>query len=198
MKSHSRAGTALVLLLIAQVSLSCLPRVLVPCSVPPQLHREDLTGTWQLSYQNYISPDLPSADSITGIETLVLAPEGMYTQRFESTAYSYTGEPREWSLVVDAPEGPRIVVKDFKYFAHGIKQSDASLVLGPQMIDLLRYKQTDGGRGDIFVDYPEERLVYLYPRICNGSLVLMQMVAGIRDPDDLASHHPAFQKTSPR
>ncbi len=198
MKPRTTTLAAAAILVIAQFCLACQPRLLAPCAIPPHLTSEMLIGTWKVSYRDYVSPDLPTASRIRGEETVVLGDNGLYTQQFAFPAHSYVGPTAGWSVALDAPAGPRVVLQDFRYFAHGAEQAESPVLLGPQMVDLLRYKEAGTSDPHVFVEYPDQGLAYLYPRICNGRLVLMQMVAGMRDPDDLAPHHPMFEPVPTR
>ena len=89
-------------------------------------------------------------------------------------------------------------MEDLRYFANGLDYVDGPLLLRLQMPDSLAYQESltriGDGEAKTFVNYPQDEFVYLYPRSCLGKFVVLQMVSGGGDPDDLAVHNPVFTK----
>ena len=191
-----------ILLLAVALAFSlvgCLDdiRYNMPCRIPQDIEEHKLLGIWQLKYHNYINPDSESA-KITGTETLILLSNGTYIQVFDGPGYVQIGPVHEWKLITDEGDGPKLAMTDLRYYANGVEWVDGPLLLRSQKPDLLRYKQIyplpSEGQAKLTVKYPEDGFVYLYPRYCLGKLVLLQMVSGFVDPDDLTVHNPVFSK----
>lgn len=171
------------------------------CQVPRTMEASRLIGTWRAEYDNYINPDadfVPGTERISGIEEVILQPDGTYTQRFRSPQYSYERSGNRWELLNHPSEGPKLVMYDLVYFAQGLKLIEGPLELFPQSADLSRYQrlwfETGIEAEKLTVNYPADGFVYLYPRYCIGKLQLLQMTAVRRDPDALAPVNPMFSK----
>lgn len=171
------------------------------CQVPRTMEAPRLIGTWRAEYDNYINPDadfVPGTERINGIEEVILQPDGTYTQRFRSPQYSYERSGNRWELLNHPSEGPKLVMYDLVYFAHGLKLIQGPLELFPQSADLSRYQRLRFETGveaeKLTVNYPADGFVYLYPRYCIGKLQLLQMTAVRGDPDELAPVNPMFSK----
>lgn len=194
----------LVATLVCLMLLSgCLDdlRYHVACQVPKTIEASDLTGTWQAEYNDFSNPYgdfVPGSERISGIEEIVLRPDGMYTQRFQSSEFNYERSGNRWELLDQASEGPKLVMHDLVYFAHGLKLIEGPLELFPQRADFSRYQQLrseTGSRAEkLTVNYPADGFVYLYPRNCLGKLQLLQMTSSWGDPDAQAPLNPMFSR----
>lgn len=193
-----------VLQLLSVVALAfsltgCLDdiRYNMPCRIPQDVKEQELLGVWQLKYHNYINLDSEST-KITGTETLILLSNGAYIQVFDGPEHVYVGQAHEWKLIVDEGDGPKLAMTGLRYYANGVEWADGPLLLSLQMPDLLRYDKIyplfSERRARLTVNYPEDGFVFLYPRDCLGKFVLLQMVSGPVDPDDLTVHNPVFSK----
>lgn len=145
-------------------------------------------------------PDYP----LYGIERLRISADGTYTQTFASGSYAYAASPKPWALVLDAPEGPRLLMDHLRYFAAGIAWSASSvpLELGLQTVDHIRLQATQLASSQpgwlrVGIVYPSDQKVHLYPRMCGWQLSLVQMRFGPGDPDNLVTADPVFKKQGP-
>ena len=136
-----------------------------------------------------------------GEERITLFKDGTYQQRFASGTYSYTSPINRWELITETPDSPKLRMKGMKYFAEGIAQANSaiSVQFSPQMSDQLRvqaYKKTTSSQQDLgtWVTYPDDGFVYLYPRLCDGQLSLVQMTFGPHDPDNVTVRNPVFKR----
>lgn len=192
------AGMPIIALLLLSGCLDDI-RYNMPCQVPDTLEMSDIVGIWQLKYSKYRSAHFREATPISGDEQLVLNKDGTYTQTFHSAGFGYESPAHEWELITDSGEGSKLAMHNLKYFAYGLDHVNGPLELAPQTPDLLRYQrlrlEKKIAKGDITVNYPDDGYVYLYPRYCLGKLVLLQMVSGTQDPDDLTVHNPAFTRS---
>ena len=137
-----------------------------------------------------------------GEERIILFEDGTYQQFFVSGAYSYTSPLNRWELITDTPDGPKLQMQWMKYFAEGIAQANSyiNILIGPQMSDQLRvqkYKEATQSYQDLktWVTYPGDGFVYLYPRLCDGKLSLVQMAFKAHDPDNMTVRNPVFKRT---
>ncbi len=150
-------------------------------------------------------PQLRSEDhSMEGIETVHLREDGTYQHTFRSTDYSYESPKQQWEFIStdDAPDGPKVRMEGMKYFAEGVAQanSTARIVLKPQTADLLRIQEyvesteprPEGVGGGVV--YPDFGYVFLYPRVCQGELSLVQMGFRVGDPDNPVIRSPIFRR----
>ena len=160
-----------------------------------------MIGTWRAEYDRFLNPYadfVPGSERISGIEEVVLRPDGTYTQRFQSPEFNYERSGNRWELLDQASVGPKLVMHDLVYFAHGLKLTEGPLELFPQSADLNRYQKLlteTGTRAErLEVDYPDDGFVYLYPRNCLGNLQLLQMTAVRGDPDAVAPDNPMFAR----
>jgi len=137
-----------------------------------------------------------------GEEMVVLYENGTFQQMFFSDAYSYTSPLLTWELISNTPDGPKLRMNGMKYFAEGNAQANSSIqmILKPQTIDLLRIQEyvesiepsPEGLGGGVL--YPDFGYIYLYPRMCEDELSLVQMGWRVGDPDNLVTSNPVFQK----
>ena len=167
-----------------------------PCQRPDSVEQSQIIGVWQAHYREFWNPDSPSSQ-ISGVETLNIHADGTYTQHFQSAGYNYTGPANQWSLVLDEGDGAKLQMEGLRYYANGLDYVNRPLNLRLQMADKLDYKESvplADQKAKIVVNYPEDEFVYLYPRTCRGEFVLLQMVSGGGDPDDLTVHNPVFTK----
>lgn len=197
MNKSQRRKLVIVLFCTLTVLTGCLDdiRYKMPCQMPDTVEEADVIGTWQLTYRNFGNPDSPST-KVSGTETLVLAEDGAYTQTFRSPDFDYEGQG-QWELITSEGDGPKVAMYGLKYFANGIDYRNEALLLSLQMPDLLRYHEMyswEERTAKLVVNYPTDGFVYLYPRSCLWKFVLLQMVSGAGDPDDLAVHNPVFTK----
>lgn len=189
----------LLTIVLASSLAGCLDdiRYNMPCRIPQEIKERELLGVWQLKYHNYINLDSEST-KITGTETLILLSNNAYIQVFDGPEHVYVGPVREWKLITDEGDGPKLAMNELRYYANGVEWVDGPLLLSLQMPDLLQYDKThplfSERRARLTVNYPEDGFVFLYPRSCLGKLVLLQMVSGFVDPDDLTVHNPVFAK----
>lgn len=193
-------GASLVCLILLSGCLDDL-RYHVACQVPTTIEPFDVIGTWRTGYNDYLNPDadfVPDTERISGIEEVVLRPDGTYTQRFQSLEFTHERSGNRWELLNHASEGPKLVMHDLVYFAHGLKLIEGPLELFPQRADFSRYQrlrsETDIRTEKLTVNYPSDGFVYLYPRNCLGKLQLLQMTAVRGDPDELAPDNPMFSR----
>lgn len=137
-----------------------------------------------------------------GQETVTLNSDGTYQQTFASDTYSYISPLNRWEFITDTPDGPKLRMRGMKYFSEGIRQANSSvhITLSPQRADLDRLQKhlqshpTSETAGIVAgVAYPEDGFIYLYPRICEGRLALVQM--GFRvGSDDWSPNNPVFRR----
>lgn len=136
-----------------------------------------------------------------GEETLMLNENGTYQHSFVSGTYSYTSPINRWELVEDTPDGPKLRMEGMKYFAEGVAQANSmvNIRLRPQMADQMRVQEFLMASKEVepfkvVVTYPDDGFIYLYPRLCNGELSLVQMGLHVYDPDDLVVVNPVFRR----
>jgi hypothetical protein len=203
MRSLQLSKTLVASLVCLMLLTGCLDdlRYHVACQVPKTIETSDVIGTWRAEYDNYINPDVdfvPGTERISGIEEVILRPDGTYTQRFQSPEFTYERLDNRWELVDHPSEGSKLVMHDLVYFAHGLKLTEGPLELFPQSADLNRYQERLTATGiqaeKLEVDYPDDGFVYLYPRNCLGKLQLLQMTAIRGDPDELMPDNPMFSR----
>ncbi len=203
MKSRHHPTILVVTLLCLALLSGCLDdlRYHVACQVPKTIEASDVIGTWRAEYDRFLNPYadfVPGSERISGIEEVVLRPDGTYTQRFQSPEFNYERSGNRWELLDQASVGPKLVMHDLVYFAHGLKLTEGPLELFPQSADLNRYQKLlteTGTRAErLEVDYPDDGFVYLYPRNCLGNLQLLQMTAVRGDPDAVAPDNPMFAR----
>ncbi len=168
------------------------------CSVPERVVENQVIGAWQAEYSNFSSSSQQKATANGGIERLQLFHDGTYVQTFDSLNFSYVSERNTWRLIGEE-DGPKLEMQGLRYFADGIKASEASLILHIQTPDAVRFQNKyEGGAIDrsvkLAVQYPQDGFVYLYPRSCLGKFVLLQMVSDPADPDDPSVHKPVFER----
>lgn len=173
----------------------------VACQVPKRIEASDVIDTWRAEYDNYSNPYgdfVPGSERISGIEEIILRPDGTYTQRFQSPEFTYERLGNRWELLDHPSEGPKLVMYNLVYFAHGLKLIEGPLELFPQRADFSRYQRLRFETGieaeKLTVNYPADGFVYLYPRYCIGKLQLLQMTSSWGDPDALAPLNPMFSK----
>ncbi len=168
-----------------------------PCQRPDDVDQSEIVGIWQIHYRNYKNPGSPSS-RISGVETLIIHANGTYRQHFQSPGYNYTGPESRWSLVLDEGDGAKLKMEALRYFADGFDYMNGPLILALQMPDILDYEESvpliADQKAKIVVNYPEDGFVYLYPRLCLGKFVLLQMTSDPGDPDALGVDNPVFTK----
>lgn len=168
-----------------------------PCQRPDDVEQSQVIGVWQANYREFWNPDSPSS-RISGVETLNIHADGTYSQHFQSSEYNYTSTANQWLLILNEGDGVKLQMGGLRYFANGLDYVDGPLLLRLQMPDSLAYQESLTRIGDrkakIVVNYPKDGFVYLYPRSCRSEFVLLQMVSGGGDPDDLTVHNPVFTK----
>jgi len=183
--------------------------------IRPDSERLPLTDCgWLLGFYGEISrhdvawercPQLRNEDHVMdGRETLILREDGTFQQTFHSNEYSYEGPIQKWEYISEesAPDGPKMRMHGMKYFAEGVIQANStvSITLKAQVVDLLRiqdYVESNhphSGEVSGGVVYPDWGHVYLYPRLCQGELSLLQMGFRVGDPDNLVVRSPVFQR----
>ena len=196
----NRLVQCVVLMLAMFMGAGCLDddflRYKGPCERPDDVELSQVIGVWQANYREFLNPDSPSS-RISGVETLTIHADGTYSQLFESAEHNYTGPANQWSLVLDEGDGAKLKMEGLRYYANGLDYVNRPLNLRLQMADKLDYKESvplADQKAKIVVNYPEDEFVYLYPRTCRGEFVLLQMVSGGGDPDDLTVHNPVFTK----
>jgi len=203
MRSLHVSKTLVASLVCLTLLTGCLDdlRYHIACQVPKTIEASDVIGTWRAEYDNYGNPDggfVPGSERISGIEEIVLRPDGTYTQRFHSPEFTYERSGNRWELLDHPSEGPKLVMHDLVYFAHGLKLIEGPLELFPQRADFSRYQQLRSETGiraeKLTVNYPADGFVYLYPRNCLGKLQLLQMTSSWGDPDAQAPLNPMFSK----
>lgn len=193
---HKLWAVLCILLVFSTFLVSCFQR---SCTVPDSLERNDVFGRWTVGYDNYRIWH-PSTDEKTlqGQEEVVLLEDGTYQHTFSSTVYSYTNQTGAWRLITDTVDGPKLRMDTMKYFAQGVQQANSSdrIELDPHIKDALKIQNAVpvSEWGHYSVSYPSTGYLYLYPRICSGELVLLQMVYGPQDPDDLSIQVPVFRQ----
>lgn len=201
MRHQKRAGIVVTCVAVAAWSLvACTGiRLYGPCAIPKQLSESDLMGEWQLSYSSYLTE--PSKVSLSGNETLLLNTDGTYAHTFESSGYAYHDESNFWEMVLDAPDSPKLKMHGMKYFADGTEQADPQepFSISAQMPDRLRIQRYDEDqKGEQWISkgvtYPTDGFIYLYPRVCEGVLSLVQMMDPQQDPDDMSVQNPVFKR----
>jgi hypothetical protein len=141
---------------------------------------------------------------LNGTERVQIHADGTYTHSFTTTSFNYRADPASWNLVVDAPEGPKVVMERMRYFAAGVTWGVGyvPMLLGPQTADGLRGQAAKerlppGTVSPMGIMYPTDQKLYLYPRICGGKLSLVQMILGPSDPDNLVVQNPVFTRQGP-
>lgn len=197
---HRRAAAIVTCVVSAWLVVACADiRLYGPCGVPKQLHEGDLTGGWQLTYANFLTE--PSSILMNGDETLFLYEDGVYAHTFISSEYAYRDGGNTWEFILDAPDSPKLKMNGMKYFADGIERAtpDKPFNLSPQMPDSFRVQDYNKDKkGDQWVrsglDYPTDGFIYLYPRLCDGELALVQMMDPRQDPDDMTVQNPVFRR----
>jgi hypothetical protein len=141
---------------------------------------------------------VPGSERISGTEEITLRSDGTYTQRFQSSEFTYERSDNRWELLDHPSEGSKLVMHNLVYFAHGLKLTEGPLELFPQRADVSRYKQLRSETGieaeKVTVNYPADGFVYLYPRNCLGKLQLLQMTSSWGDPDAQAPLNPMFSR----
>lgn len=174
-------------------------RVYGPCALPKEVSENDLLGKWQLSYSNYLTD--PSRVILNGDETVILNEDGTYAHMFNSSGYAYHDESNPWELVLDAPDSPKLRMHGMKYFADGTERANTQepFDISAQMPDRLRIQDYDKNKsGEQWirkgVTYPTDGFIYLYPRLCDGELALVQMMDPRQDPDDMSVQNPVFTR----
>ncbi len=188
-----------VLILAISTLTGCLEsiRYNTPCQRPNDVEQSQIVGVWQAHYRRFWNPDSPSS-RISGVETLIIHADGTYSQHFQSAAHNYTGSANKWSLVLAEGDGAKLRMESLRYFANGLDYVDGPLVLRVQTPDSMAYKESIPDIADrkakTVVNYPEDGFAYLYPRSCLGRFVLLQMMSGGGDPDNLTVHNPVFTK----
>ena len=203
MRSLHLFKTLLVTLVCITLLSGCLDdlRYHVACQAPKTIETSDVIGTWRAQYDNFRNPYggfVSGSEMISGIEEITLQPDGSYTQSFRSPEYTYEHSGNRWELLDHPGEGPKLVMHDLVYFAHGLKLTEGPLELFPQRADFSRYQQLRSETGiraeKLTVNYPADGFVYLYPRNCLGKLQLLQMTSSWGDPDAQAPLNPMFSK----
>ncbi|MCB9117804.1 MAG: hypothetical protein M9936_20955 [Caldilinea sp.] len=196
-----RLVLCVVLMLAMFMGAGCLDddflRYRGPCERPDDVELSQVIGVWQANYREFLNPDSPSS-RISGVETLTIHADGTYSQLFESAEYNYSSPMNRWSLILNEGDGVKLQMEGLRYFANGLDYVDGPLNLSLQTPDRLAYKESVPDIADrkakIVVNYPEDGFVYLYPRSCIRKFVLLQMVSGGGDPDNLTVHNPVFTK----
>lgn len=206
--------SCLVWLVLSIVSISIVTactgetRYLGPCATPTKVDESEIVGRWQIIYSRYMSPGIPrttaSFDSlterypVTGIEEINIQLDGTYVQSFRQEGTIYENGQNSWRLEEEAPDAPKLVMSNLRYYAYGLQNAAGPLYLEPQMSDLLRIQVPleEGNKPyhHLDVSYPGDGYIYLYPRRCGGKLVLLQMVSDSGDPDSLGVTHPVFDR----
>jgi hypothetical protein len=171
------------------------------CQVPEVVQSSNVIGTWQLEYSNFSNPAgglVSGSEMISGIEEITLLSDGTYTQSFRSPKFEYEHSGSRWELLDHPSEGPKLVMYDLVYFAHGLTLTEGPLDLYPQSADLNRYQRLSSETGiraeKLTVNYPKDGFVFLYPRDCLGKFSLLQMTSSWGDPDAVAVLNPVFSK----
>lgn len=133
---------------------------------------------------------------MVGKERIRLSEDGTFQQTFNSRNYSYVGPIQKWELITSTPDGPKLRMDGMKFFAAGIAQANCNIPveLGPQLSDILRLREsvTDADEVNAAVVYPDDGYLYLYPRVCNGRLTLVQMAFGRLGFDEYYPNAPWF------
>ncbi len=169
-----------------------------PCDVPRNASREELFGVWQLSYDSIFLGVESSPRE--GEEIVTLRSSGVYSHTFTSGDYSYHDQGQQWELILDTIDSPKLRMHNMKYFAAGIAESDRRLDLGVPMVDSLKIQKHNLSlrAGEDWVDsgvsYPSDGFIYLFIRLCEDELSLVQMESGITDPDNRLEQNPVFQR----
>jgi len=135
-----------------------------------------------------------------GEERIILFEDGTYQQFFISGTYSYTSPLNRWEMITDTPDSPKLQMQGMKYLAEGVAQANSaiSIFLNPQVVDALRIQKFNATtdpqhRVRPWITYPDNGFVYLYLRLCDGRLSLVQMVFGPQDPDSMGVRNPVFK-----
>jgi hypothetical protein len=203
MRSLQLSKTLVASLVCLTLLSGCLDdlRYHVACQVPQTIAASDVIGAWRAEYDNYGNPDggfVPGSERISGTEEITLRSDGTYTQRFQSSEFTYERSDNRWELLDHPSEGSKLVMHNLVYFAHGLKLTEGPLELFPQRADVSRYKQLRSETGieaeKVTVNYPADGFVYLYPRNCLGKLQLLQMTSSWGDPDAQAPLNPMFSR----
>jgi hypothetical protein len=170
-----------------------------PCDIPKRLSKSDLIGEWQLNYSDFLTE--LTKEVLNGNESIVLDEDGIYVHSFTSNGYAYHDQGNRWELVLDAPDSPKVKMKNMKYFAFGIEQAETqgSFALSAQMADRFRIQDYDKDKSGAQwvskgVTYPTDGYIYLYPRLCDGELALVQMMHPRQDTDDMSVQYPVFTR----
>jgi hypothetical protein len=137
-----------------------------------------------------------------GREIVTLNEDGTYQHSFISRTYTYTSPLHRWEFIGDTPDGPKLRMHGMKYFSEGIRQANSfvHITLSPQRADLDRWQKyfqshSPSETADLVVGvaYPEAGFIYLYPRICEREISLVQM--GFRvGSDDWRPNNPVFRR----
>lgn len=201
MRYMKKAGVVMTCAVVAIWAVAACAGIQVygPCAVPKELTRNDLIGEWQLNYTDFITD--PSKVVLTGVETVTLERDGTYAHSFDSEDYIYADAGMEWEWITDTPDSPKLKMHGMKYFADGPDRANTQKLfeLSPQMSDIFRiqdYNEKKSGKQWVSpgVTYPIEGYIYLYPRLCNGVLSLVQMMDPRQDPDDMTVQNPVFTR----
>lgn len=143
--------------------------------MPQNNEASDVIGTWRAEYDRFLNPYAVRTRFRTDQRHRdhILRPDGTYTQRFQSPEFNYKHSGNRWELMDQASEGPKLVMLDLVYFAHGLKLIEGPLELFPQRADFARYQQLRSETGiraeKLTVNYPADGFVYLYPGIALAS-----------------------------
>ena len=201
MKHWKRTGKVLAFAVVAIMLLAACAgiRVYGPCRLPKQLSESDLFGEWHLNYTDFLTE--PSRVLLSGDEAVILNADHTFAHTFQSSEFSYADEGKRWELLLDAPDSPKLKMHGMKYFADGPDQADPRVPysISPQMPDRFKIQDyNEDHRGDHWirmgVTYPTDGFIYLYPRLCDGALSLVQMMDPRQDPDDMTVQNPVFKR----
>lgn len=168
----------------------------VACSAPAgsqqSFTREDLTGVWQADYSRYdlldsselqhLLDDPPAIKTVRGIETITLAPDGTFEQRFESETGSVS-LAGIWTV-----EGNVVHLEDGKLFVYGLTTAE-NLAQGKAV-----YHTVDCEGRDVQIVLSELALCIQRDRKVPGGVVLQHLPVG--DPD--APEYVTFYRTETR
>lgn len=172
------------------------------CSYPEAITDDTLFGKWQLEYSNFHVSHFGHETIINGREEIVLNKDGTYAQVFVSDEYNYVSTGvKQWELITNTPDSPKIKLYGMKYFAYGIESANnaSQLVLDPQTTDSQKNQDAREKGVNILntsITYPDDGYIYLYPRLCSDQISLLQMVVRPRDPDNLTILNPVFTRFS--
>ena len=135
-----------------------------------------------------------------GEESLTLYADGTYDHTFRSGAFSYVAPRNRWALISDAVDAPKLRMEGLKYFAEGAAQASSSveIALTPQTLDQLRIQEWreshnyQAVKADVI--YPTDGFLYLYVRVSDGRLSLVQMTDRADGFDDPSVTNPVFHR----